>query len=54
LKNSKINEEIEFEAYLLIKDEGSEEKIIIDKKNFIVGREKENSDYYISDKIFKW
>jgi len=50
LKNNKINEEIEFEAYLLIKDEGSEEKIIIDKKNFIVGREKENSDYYISDK----
>lgn len=50
LKNNIINEKIEFEAYLLIKDEGSEEKILIDKKNFIVGREKENSDYYIADK----
>ena len=44
------NEKSLFKAYLLIKDEGSEEKILIDKKNFIIGREKENCDYYISDK----
>ncbi|MDM8534556.1 FHA domain-containing protein, partial [Clostridiaceae bacterium HSG29] len=50
LKNNKVNEKIMFEAYLLFKDEGSEEKILIDNKNFIVGREKENCDYYISDK----
>jgi hypothetical protein len=37
-------------AYLLSKDNISQEKIYIDKKTFIIGRQKENCDYYIINK----
>jgi hypothetical protein len=37
-------------AYLLSKDSVSQEKIYIDKKTFIIGRQKESCDYYIINK----